>query len=314
MKRFFTALSSVILLSCSVLPDKVQASDSQPWNIVTDVGFIASLVSNIVGDHGSVKPLITGQQSPHHASLSPSAARAISKANLLVWLGPTFTPTLAKPLNVLAPNTQRMTLLELADLTWHPVREAGVHHHENHGHDDHHAEHGADPHLWLDPSNLQQWVKALAQFLASNDAANAESYQRNAAVVLTQLEQFDTQTAMRFKSLTRKNFVMLHDATQYFEKRYNLESLGALVANDDLSPSAHDLYAVQQVMEQEPVACVIADLNSDFRWAKTLTENPNAAAIQVDVLGQQFDIDTQQYLKTLMHVSDALFKCMDNHE
>jgi len=289
-----------------------------------DVAFVASIVANVMGEHGEVKPLITGLQSPHHAVLSPSNAKTINRANLLVWLGPGFTPGLTKPLKVFAPNTDKITLLSMPNLTWYPQRDAGTHaplsstesvdhsaklQANDTGHT--HSIGGQDPHVWLDVSNVQQWVSALEDYLVRHDANNASDYQANAARMQAELKQFDNDVATRLSGVTNKRFIASHDATQYFEQRYKLRSAGALMANDELGPSAHDMQALQQAILDENISCVIADVFSNRRWVKTLTENTSVNAVLVDVLGQQIAASKDHYLQTLTQVADAFVRCVD---
>ena len=102
----------------------------------------------------------------------------------MIWLGPDSTPGLAHALEgeasgrVMALNgivgTQRLDLRGAGLFDTQAGAEHDDHEHEEPGHDH------ADPHTWLDPENAALWAGVVAERLAAQDAAGAETYRANA--------------------------------------------------------------------------------------------------------------------------------------
>jgi ABC-type Zn2+ transport system, periplasmic component/surface adhesin len=117
--------------------------------------------------------------------------------------------------------------------------------HDDHGHDDEHKEDGHDdhgheghahgeydPHIWLDPSNAKIILNEMAEHLIENDQKNASTYKANLNKALKDIDKLLEDV----KSELNKDFksIVFHDAYQYFEKRFNVNVLGAFTVNTDV--------------------------------------------------------------------------------
>ena len=114
--------------------------------------------------------------------------------------------------------------------------------HDDHGHDDEHKEDGHDehgheghahgeydPHIWLDPINAKIILTEMAEHLIENDQKNSSVYKSNLKKALKDIDKL----LKNVKSDLNKNFksIVFHDAYQYFEKRFNVNVLGAFTVN-----------------------------------------------------------------------------------
>jgi len=296
-----------LLLYC---PVSFSAEKSQALQVVTDIPLLRSLVAELVGENGSVTSLISAQASPHHAALSPSMAKTLANADIVVWLGPTFTPALAKSIEVLAPKAERITLLNLPSLSLLPLRTAGTH--SAHSRDPAHPTRdiAIDPHVWLDPRNLQAITLALSDSLQQHDAAHAALYQTNAMRILEQLVALDMHTEESFSQRGQRAFIALHDATQYFESRYQLTAVGTLFNGEELSPSIKDLARLRSLLVNKEVTCLLIEPSTNERWIETLTQGLSINVVPVDVLGLANPQGDTHYLQTLEQISAAFARCL----
>ncbi len=103
--------------------------------VVTDILPVHGLVSAVLGDLGSPHLLIRPGEDPHHGGLRPSDANALSKADLMIWIGPELTPWLSKGVETLAASSRSIELMELPDTRQLDLREDG--HGDEEDHDDH---------------------------------------------------------------------------------------------------------------------------------------------------------------------------------
>ncbi|WP_299559867.1 zinc ABC transporter substrate-binding protein [uncultured Sulfitobacter sp.] len=122
-------------------------------NVVTDIAPVRSIVSQIMAGAGDPAQIIPAGASPHGYSMRPSEAQALSKADLIVWVGPGLTGWLEAPLVNLAPDAEQMILMDVPGVVQLGFRERALFaphahgHHEGESedaeHDDHenHAEH-----------------------------------------------------------------------------------------------------------------------------------------------------------------------------
>lgn len=123
--------------------------------VVVSIPPIHGLVSGVMKDVGTPHLLVQSGESPHTYSLRPSGARALSEADLVVWVGEGLESFLANSLDSLAPDAAHLELLEAEGIKRLPNRgweEASMlenaldHSHGDHGHGDHHDEDDHDEH------------------------------------------------------------------------------------------------------------------------------------------------------------------------
>ncbi|WP_300014162.1 zinc ABC transporter substrate-binding protein [uncultured Roseobacter sp.] len=115
--------------------------------VVTDIAPIHSLVARVMEGVGTPDLILPPGASPHGYAMRPSEVRAISSADVIVWVGPALTPWLADTLDTLAPDAQQLELMEAAGVTHLPFRIGAMFDaHDDHDHDGHAEEANHDDH------------------------------------------------------------------------------------------------------------------------------------------------------------------------
>ena len=133
------------------------------------------------------------------------------------------------------------------------------HSHGGHDHGDHgHSHEGVDPHAWLAPQNGKQWLALIAEELSEIDPANAEIYQSNALAGQAEIDAVVEQVKTDLGQ-TQGEFVVFHDAYQYFEHSFGVSTLGAISLADASDPSVARIGT-----EIAPGASFYTDLLSDI--------------------------------------------------
>lgn len=132
----FRLLIILAILSCASL------ARAEP-QVVVSIKPIHALTAAIMAGVGEPSLILKGAASPHGYALSPSDARALQNADLLIWVGPGLEGFLVSSLDSLAANATQVMLMEVEGLTLLPWRDTHDHaHHEGHGHhEDHHDDH-----------------------------------------------------------------------------------------------------------------------------------------------------------------------------
>ena len=154
------ALCALLLnLICSA----TWAAQSAPIGIVAAENFYADVAAQIGGSAVHVQSVLNSPaQDPHLFEVTPSAARAITGARIVIYNGIDYDPWMSKLLTAApTPGQQR---IEVATLLGRNT--------------------GDNPHLWYNPKTMPLLARALANSLASIDPAQRASYQQY-------VEQFD---------------------------------------------------------------------------------------------------------------------------
>ena len=319
MYRCFLALVAVLVLALPVR--------AEPPAVATDIAPVQSLVARVMdGVGGPPAVLLRPGASPHHHAMRPSDAAALSRAALVVWIGPELTPWLGEAMEALAGNARSLALLSHPVTLRLPVREGllfaadegeGAHDHghghehghgHGHGHGDDHE--GADPHVWLDPANARAWLPVIAEMLARLDPENATTYRRNAAEGAAEIAALEAAIAEQLAPLGQSGFVVAHDALQYFETRFSLFAAGAMTGVDDLPPGAARLNALRNAILTKEIGCALTEPQTGTRLTEAVFAGRAPRLGRVDLMGAGLEPGPALYPALLQGLAESVADCL----
>ena len=319
------------LALCSTAAVTSTAAQAEVPNVVTDIAPIQSLAALVMGDLGAPVALMRQGASPHDYALRPSDAEALQSADLVLWTGPELAPWLAEMVGKVAPEAVSVPLAELDGAVELPFREGAtfekhVHGEEGHeeeghaeeAHDDHadddHADHdhageSHDPHSWLDPMNGRIWLGEIATQLAALDPDNAETYRANATAAQAQLDEMIQTISTEMMPLQDMNFIVFHDAYQYFENRFGLSAAGAISLGDATAPSPARIREIQDEIKAQNVTCVFSEPQFSAALVETVLDGTSAKSAVIDPLGVAITPGAEFYGDLIKGVAAAFASC-----
>jgi zinc/manganese transport system substrate-binding protein len=158
----------LVLLAALLLISGTAARAEEPTpSLVAAESVYGDVAAQIVGDHASVSSIMSNpDQDPHLFEVSPSVARALSSATIVIYNGLDYDPWMAKLLA--ASPAPRRKIIIVADLLH---RRAG------------------NPHLWYDPAAIPLVAKAIAAALIATDPAHAAEYDQRLQVYTASLQK-----------------------------------------------------------------------------------------------------------------------------
>ena len=191
----------------------------------------------------------------------------------------------------------------------HKEDEHKEHGHKEDKHDDHHEHaHGEhDPHIWLDPMNAKVILKEMAEHLIENDQENASTYKANLKKALKDLDKL----TKKVKSELNKDFksIVFHDAYQYFEKRFDVNVLGAFTVNTDVLPGAEQLSEIREIIEHDKVSCVFSDPQFNPDIINAVAKDMNIKTGVLDPLGATLTPGKTLYFDLISNMSSSFKSC-----
>ena len=143
-----------ILLSSISLFSFISYAEAEP-KVVTSIKPLHSLISYVMDGVGSPNLLVDGSSSPHTFQLKPSHATMLQEADVVFWIGEDLESFLETPLDSIAANARKITLMDSDQIELLKFREKNVfedhhdehdEHNEHEGHDDHDEHEGHDDH------------------------------------------------------------------------------------------------------------------------------------------------------------------------
>jgi zinc/manganese transport system substrate-binding protein len=165
--RLFAFLAGALLLAAF-------PAHAKPFAVVAAENFYGDLAQQIGGPQVQVTSILTNpNQDPHSFEASPSTARAIADAGLVVYSGADYDPWVA---NLLAASTvPERKVIVVADLMQRKS--------------------GDNPHLWYDPRTMPALAKALAAEFAGRDPAHRQDYESRLQAFLASIEPMNRKIA-----------------------------------------------------------------------------------------------------------------------
>lgn len=187
------------------------------------------------------------------------------------------------------------------------------HDHEDHaeadGHEGHdHGEH--DPHAWLSPDNGAVWLNAIAAQLSAADPENAGAYFANAAAGREELAALSAEINEILDPVRDQNFIVFHDAYQYFETAFNFPASGAISVSDASDPSPARIAEIQARVAEQGVSCVLSEPQFDPGIVAAVMDGSEANTGVLDPLGSDLEPGPGLYGNVLRNLATALAECL----
>ena len=156
---------AAIIAGFSIAPAWAQGK-SGSVNIVAAENFYGDIAKQIGGPDAKITSIMSNpDQDPHLFEVSPSVARNVAAARIVIYSGADYDPWMAKLLGAAKSGDRKVIVV--ADLVGKKA--------------------GDNPHIWYDPSTMLAFAKSLSDLLATEDPDHKDEYgQRLAAFEVRQ--------------------------------------------------------------------------------------------------------------------------------
>jgi zinc transport system substrate-binding protein len=233
---------------------------------------LAFVAGEVGGDLIDVANLTPPGAEPHDLELTPGQVRALSEADLVVYLGDGFQHAVedaiaeveGEVIDVLASQD------ELLQASEHEEEEA--------------EESRFDPHIWLDPQRTAAIARLVGDRLAEIDPDDAATYQSNAEDLGSRLDDLDTRYRDGLADCERDSLVTSHEAFGYLAGAYGLEQVGISGIDPEAEPSPQRLAEVADFVEENGVTTIFFEVLVSPDIADTLAEEVGIRTAQLDPL------------------------------
>jgi zinc transport system substrate-binding protein len=280
---------------------------------------VHALVAGVMGNQGTPSLIWDGAASPHNTSLKPSQIHALQNADVIFYVDARLETVLQDYLQQRGSSgVTVIALTQTPNLTLLPVRAGGVwgaHDHaardgDDAAHSDEHDGQQYDPHIWLDPQNGKALTLHIATVLAKADPENADVYRANAAEMIIQLNALGREISAALAPVKDVPYLVFHDAYQYFERRFDLNGIGAITIDPGRSPGARRLKQLKDEIAERKAACVFAEPQFEVGYVTTVTEGTGARTATLDPLGIDTPTEKEAYAALLWTMTKAMTDCL----
>ena len=286
--------------------------------VTTDIPVTHSLVTRVMAGIGTPDLIVNRGASPHDYSLRPSNAASLEAADVVFWISNGLTPWLDDALNTLARNAKVIELMDAKGATVLPFRDGATfethshrHKHDEDGHDeDEHATVNIDPHGWLDPDNGKTWLDVIATELSKIDPENTDIYFDNVSQGKTDIDAVISEIDATLATFRGTNFIVYHDAYQYFERRFDVLAAGSISMGDVSDPSPARIAEIRQTVEELDMTCVFSEPQFNPELVATVVDGTKARARVIDPLGTRLALGADFYLNLLRNIAQTMASCL----
>ncbi len=285
------------LSSCAKVGKKASA-DSKSLSIVTTIFPEYDWVRNILGDNpaqAEVTMLLDNGVDLHSYQPTAQDILKISTCDLFIYVGGESDEWVDGVLN--QATNKDMIVINLLDVLGEDVKEEEVvegmqaeEHDHDHDHDekddhdegedhDHEHEHEEeveyDEHVWLSLRNASTLVNKFTESISKIDAANAETYKKNAAAYVEKLKSLDEEFKTTVSQASVKT-VLFGDRFpfRYLVDDYGLSYYAAFVGcSAESEASFETITFLSQKVDECGLPVVLTIEGKDHRIAETIVSN-----------------------------------------
>jgi zinc/manganese transport system substrate-binding protein len=303
---------AIILLAFSAT-----AKSSNKIKVVATFSILGDMVKRIGGDHVHLTTLVGPNGDTHVYQPTPTAAKAMSEANVLIVNGLGFEGWLDRLVEASDFDGKRV----IATLGIKAIaHEEGDDHDKQHAedkHEDGHAghDHGTfDPHAWQSVANAAIYVNNITASLSQVAPDKASTFYQNRAAYMAEINGLHNQILAMVARLpqNRRTVVTSHDAFQYFGRDYGLTFLAPQGLSTESEASAQDVAALIEQMRTKHIKAVFIENITDPRLLKQIANETGAivgGTLYPGALSEQ-NGPAPTYLKMMHHNATTLIRAL----
>ena len=288
---------------------------------------LAGIVAPLLDEDDQLDVILKPGQSPHDFQMSPADMKKLAQTDLLITVGTPVDMWIRKPAKSFS--LAEVGMHQLVGLKQYPIRKGGVwekhlhqtaglhdeeHEHQHEHHDDHENEKEAglkmDGHLWLSVQNAQMLVRQVSQQLQLLKPQRKAVIEAREQAWISKIQQADAQVMTMLKPLQDVPYLVLHDAFQYFQKRYQLNGVGSIQLNPSVSPSLKRVAELRKKIETGAVQCVFKEPQFPEKRVYSVTQGLKVKVGSLDPLGLDADRGYLLYDQFLLSLANQFVDCL----
>jgi zinc/manganese transport system substrate-binding protein len=286
MRTIGLAVAAFLALGAGVAP-----AATQPINILAAENFYGDVAEQVGGPDVKVSSILSNpDQDPHQFEVSPSTARAVSGAKLVVYNGIDYDPWMDKLLAA-SPSGDRKTIVA-AELVGRKT--------------------GDNPHLWYDPATMTSVSEAVAAELSRTDPEHKADYASRLQAFIAAVQPLQDKIA----ELRAKYQGTMVTATEpvfgYMAKAIGLNMRNQrfqMAVMNDTEPSASDVGEFENDLKNRQVRVLFYNNQTTDDLTKRLLDLANAS--HVPVVGvSETEPAGMNYQQWMMSQLDSLEKAL----
>lgn len=320
----------IMLVSLVLISLNCFASSSPYPKMLASIRPLQSIVANITEGVDDIGLIVEDGVSIHSYAMKPEDAKKINRSNLIILIDRNLETFLTNSVI----NNKNVRYIEAARLPGVKLISAGEHNcthnhdhdhehedeadeHEEDEHDHEHEEHQAhnDYHIWFDIENVKAISIGLADYFSKENPENASRYKANLDKFLMTIEKLDKETMHALSNAPKNNYnyLVTHNAYQYYINRYNLKEPKSITFDHGANIGAKEFLEIKNMINQDQVSCIIEEPNHPSAVLEKLKKESNVKAFYYDPEigeGKNTNNVIDHYLKMMNELKNVFYGCL----
>ena len=299
--KFF--VSRCLMVAAFALPGQAFAA----VDVVASFSILGDITQRVGGERIKVHTLVGRNADAHVYQPTPTDAKTLAKARLVVVNGLGFEGWIDR---LIKSSGYRDSVTTASSGIRTLARgESG----DEHYHHDHAGP--SDPHAWQDLANAARYVDNIRNALIDIDPEGRSTYQANADQFRQEIAALDAEVRQNFKKIPkdRLKVVTTHDAFAYFGQAYGISFIAPVGVNTDAEPSAADIGRIIKQIRREKIPAVFMESISDSRLLERIRQESGArigGTLYSDALSKT-DGPAATYLDMMRHNARTLVEALN---
>lgn len=263
---------SVMLSACG-FNNNEEDTDREGLAITTSFSVLGDIISNIIGDRGTVEYIVPIGEEPHEYEPVPSDFRKVSDADVFYVNGLDLEEWLGR----IVSNVTDTDMVEVS-VGVTPIPLVG---------DDEN-----DPHAWLSPKNVITYVNNILEDLVARDPDGESIYRANAEAYIAELEELNAWIEEQITQIPEEQrvIIMSENAFKYFGRDYGFETEGLWEINSHEEGTPQQINRIIDIVTDRNIPAVFVETTVDQRYMETVSNNtgvPIAGEVYTDAVGPE---------------------------
>lgn len=276
-------VSALALSACGSVEERAGArggaGEDGVVRVTTTTNFITDTVERVGGDRVEVTGLMGPGVDPHLYKASAGDVQTLRQADLIVYAGLLLEGKMedvleevakSKPAVAITRDMPRGELLAPAE---------GAPSYEEY-----------DPHVWFDPDLWIVGVETVADELSSVDPEGEETYRRNAAAFIEEIEALDAELRARIEEIPEPSRVLVtsHDAFRYFGEHFGFEVAAIQGLSTEAEATTADVKRVARVIAERDLGAIFVETSVPRQTIDAVIAQARAQGAETEVGGELF--------------------------
>jgi len=292
MRKIFLITLFLVSLLCSLTGQK-------KLKIVASASMLQDIASRVIGSEHQIDMIVPIGGDPHLHEPTPSNARLVADADLILINGLTFEGWINELIENSGTDGKSITVTKGVDVLGSQV-----------------YKNSTDPHAWMDATNGIIYARNIRDAIVELDPVNSDKYNSNFAQYEVELRKLDEEitTAINTIPVDKRILVTSHDAFQYYGRRYGIQLEAIMGISTEAEAQTADIIRVNKVIRENNVPAVFIESTINPKMVQQLATDNNVkvgGSLYADSLGDK-NSPASTYVDMLRYNTKTIVAALTN--